>query len=117
MHLYREVIVALLKFQPDPSKRTGLIFKDVDNHPLSYRQIQYAYNKSFKAAGLQFSSTHILRHGGASLIYNESHSDIDFVKQMTGNRDLKSVQVYAHSNPNALKNHITKTPPKNNPNK
>lgn len=41
--------------------------------PLSYREIQYRYNKALKKAGLddKFSSTHIMRHTMANMVRSQ----------------------------------------------
>jgi integrase len=61
-----------------------------DQNPLSYRQIQYAYNKALKLIGLfpRFSSTHIMRHSMANLV--RSISDLDTAQAVGGwkSRDI-----------------------------
>jgi len=55
---------------------------------LTYRQIQYVYNKAFKHAGLtSYSSTHVLRHTGATQFLNET-GDALALKQMGNWADL-----------------------------
>lgn len=83
-------------------KGSGLIFKNKDGSILTYRQIQHAYDKAFKKAGLEFRGTHIMRHGGASRIYDISRGDLAITGQLLGNKDQKTIQKYAHRNPKAL---------------
>jgi hypothetical protein len=49
--------------------RLNLVFH-IQGEPLSYRQIQYHYNKALKKADLshKFSSTHIMRHTMANMV-------------------------------------------------
>lgn len=85
----------------------GLIFSEEDK-PLEYRWIQYAYNCAFKAAGLPYRSTHIMRHGGTRKVYNET-GDLAIAAQILGNTTTASVQVYARRNTNALNEHVQNT--------
>lgn len=50
---------------------SDLIFHD-NGQLLTYRQVQSAYDRAFKSAGLSFSGTHVLRHTGATLFLNET---------------------------------------------
>jgi integrase len=76
--------------------------EDPDGSLLAYRQLQHAYNEAFKAAGLPFRSTHILRHGGARLLYNRTRGDLEVAKQQLGNADLQSVLTYAKRSASAF---------------
>lgn len=68
----------------------------------TYRQLQNFYNRALKKAGLQYSGTHIMRHGGCSVTYNETN-DIDIAAQLLGNKDLRTVRIYAKRDAGALK--------------
>jgi integrase len=81
-------------------RRTGLIFQ-VEGEHFRYRQIEFAYNKAFELAGLPYRGTHIMRHGGTRLVYNAT-KDLEVAKQILGNRDLQTVQVYAQRDATAL---------------
>jgi integrase len=59
------------------------------------------YDKAFKRAGLDFSGTHIMRHGGTRLVYNQ-FSDLEVAKQLLGNSDMDSVLTYAVRDTGAL---------------
>lgn len=87
----------------------GLVFLQDNGDLLTYRQIQYAYDCAFKKAKLPFSGTHILRHGGASHVYNKSNGDHSLVQAITGNKDLRTTLVYSHRDPAALKNLVKKS--------
>jgi integrase len=54
---------------------------------LTYRQIQHAFNRAFETAKLPYSSTHVLRHTGATLFLNET-GDALALKQMGNWADL-----------------------------
>jgi integrase len=96
--LMPESYLALQKFGP---KKNGLVFSNDDGSILTFRQIQHAFNSAFKAAGLPYSGTHIMRHGGCRLVFNRT-GDISMAQQILGNRDLKTVQVYAQRETKAL---------------
>ncbi len=81
------------------------IFVDDENKLFSYRRIEYAYTKAFKLAGLNYSATHVMRHGGASHCYDVTGGDLGAVQQLLGNSDLKSVQVYAKRSKRALQDY------------
>ena len=99
--LMKESHQTLIKLQ-DAVLKEGLIFKQKNGDLLTYRQIQNAFDSAFKKAGLPYSGTHIMRHGGASYIYNKANGDLSLVQAITGNKDYKSALVYAHRNPLAL---------------
>ena len=69
-----------------------------ENRPLSYREIQYHYNKALKKAGLsdRFSSTHIMRHSMAN-ITREVTGSLDATQAVTGHKDQRLVDnLYSH---------------------
>lgn len=67
-----------------------------------YNLIKYAYNSSFKRAGLPYRGTHILRHGGCSRIFNLSGGNIIVASQLLGNSEKETIKTYAHSYNNTL---------------
>jgi len=77
------------------------VFKNDKGDFFSYRQIQYAYNKEFKKAGFKHSSTHVMRHGGCRLVFNET-KDIGVAAQILGNVSISTVEVYAKRYKSAL---------------
>lgn len=62
-------------------------------------------NLAFKRAGLKYRATHGLRHGGCNFYYNMT-GDLSVAKEVLGNSDMKTVQVYAERNPKAVKSLI-----------
>ena len=62
-----------------------------DNYdkPWTYRQIQYGYNKAFKAAGLKYRSTHVCRHTGATRLLDETGDRL--VVQQMGNWSSRDI--------------------------
>lgn len=78
----------------EPSFGSQYVFHK-EGQPLSYRQIQAAYNRALKAAALtQFSSTHIMRHSMATLTRKVTKS-LEATQAVTGHKDQKLVQHYA----------------------
>ena len=73
-----------------------------------YHNIQRAYNNAFKFAALPYSSTHILRHGGASRIFNLSGGNIICASQLLGNTQQETIKTYAHPYKNTLQNELKK---------
>lgn len=103
-HLSKESYEYALKII-DSSNPDAPIFVDNENELFSYRRIEYAYTKAFKLAGLKYSATHVMRHGGASHCYDLTGGDLGAVQQLLGNSDLKSVQVYAKRSKRALEDY------------
>ncbi len=68
-YLRLEVMHALRELES--TRSSDLIFT-IDGTPLTYRQIQYAYDKAFIEAKLPYRSTHVLRHTGATLFLEET---------------------------------------------
>jgi integrase len=92
---------ALLSLNVDIKR--GLIFR-TGEAPLEYRQVQYAYDKAFKSAGLNYSATHVMRRSGTSWIFDDT-KDIGLAGQLLGDTDLKVIMKYAKRNQTALKEH------------
>ena len=83
-------------------KTSPLVFHK-EGLPLDYRYVQYAYNRAFKLAGLPFSATHIMRRTGSSWILDASGGDVGLAKQILGNADWGTVDLYAKRQSLALK--------------
>lgn len=96
--LFKKSYEALLKIKGDNSK--GLIFQD-QGQLLTYKAIQNAYNRAFKKAGLPYTATHSLRHGGCRNLYDKT-GDLSLAQQHLGNTSIQSTLVYAQRSSNAL---------------
>lgn len=93
--LLPESYKALSEYLQVNNLSSGAIFKNDHGELFGYRQIENAYNRAFKRAGLNFSGTHVMRHGGARNVFDKSNGDWGLTKQILGNADMRSVQVYA----------------------
>lgn len=80
----------------------GLVFRTDKAGFFSYPMIQKSYKKAFLAAGIPYTGTHALRHGGCRDIYNET-GDLAIAGMMLGNEDAETVKVYAKRDPAALR--------------
>lgn len=96
--LFSESYRAIVNEKPEIAR--GPIFR-VNGELLTYRQIQNAYDTAFRNAELPFSGTHIMRHGGCRRVFNNS-GELALAQQVLGNKDMRSVLVYAQRNTNAL---------------
>lgn len=76
--------------------------------PEEYHTIQRAYNTAFKCCQLPYRSTHILRHGGASRIYNLSGGNVICASQLLGNTEKETLKTYAHPYRNTLQMELKK---------
>lgn len=93
-HINDTLFEIFTKKQKDAEKDSNFVFHK-NGEPLSYRQIQAAYNRALKAAGLsQYSSTHIMRHSMATLTRRVTGS-LEATQAVTGHKDQKLVQHYA----------------------
>ncbi|WP_374000319.1 tyrosine-type recombinase/integrase [Bdellovibrio bacteriovorus] len=77
-----------------PTKKGCELIFHIDGEMLTYRQVQYRYDKAFAAAGLPYRSTHVLRHTGATSFYNET-GDLLALQQMGTWSDVRMPQHYA----------------------
>jgi integrase len=96
--LFPEAFEALASLYRDG--QSGLVFS-LGNEPIPYKTIQCRYDLAFKKAGLPYSGTHVMRHGGCRRVFNEV-SDIPIAQQLLGNADLKTTLVYAKRHASAL---------------
>lgn len=81
----------------------GLVFVDPKTGAFfGYRKIQYRFNLAFKRAGLPYRSTHVMRHGGTRKTFDETRGDMAVAAQHLGNRNRKSIEVYAQRSALAL---------------
>ncbi len=97
--LFPEAHEALRSVQPRGV--AGLIFRSTKGTLLRYQVIQNAFNRAFARAGLPYTATHILRHGGTRKLYNAT-GDLSVAQQLLGNADYKTTLVYAQREKKAL---------------
>lgn len=78
-----------------PLSQNGFVFHK-DGEPLTYRQIQFQYNKALRKAGLadRFSSTHIMRHSMGTITRRVTGS-VDMAQAVTRHKDIQVAQQYA----------------------
>lgn len=79
----------------------GLVFTTKEGKPFTYRMIQYAYDRAFKREDLNFSGTHILRHGGCRDHYRKNEN-LQIAQQLLGNANLKNTVIYTENKGEAL---------------
>ena len=78
----------------------GLVFQVYGKH-FEYRSLQSHYDRAFREAGLPYTGTHVMRHGGCRRVYNQV-PDTAVAQQLLGNSDLKTTLVYAKRHASAL---------------
>lgn len=74
--------------------------------PEEYHTLQRAYNTAFRSANLPYSSTHILRHGGASRIFNITGGNIICTSELLGNTQEETIKTYAHPYRDTLRSEL-----------
>lgn len=98
---YRVFLELKRSYEKNGTALRGLVFRCPVGEPLRYRQIQYYYDRAFKNAGLAYSGTHIMRHGGSRRLYAES-MNLETAKQLLGNTDMATTKLYLEDNNEAL---------------
>ena len=73
--------------------KNNIIFS-IGGELLHYRQVQYAYNKALASAKLPYTSTHVLRSGGASDYYNK-HGNTSMTQSQLGVTSMHTASIYA----------------------
>ena len=74
--------------------KDGLIFSFDGQEPFQYRSVQYKYDKAFKASGLTFRSSHILRHT-FSTDFLQSTRDHHALSKLLGHTTTRQTEHYA----------------------
>ncbi len=76
-----------------PNRDSEVIFT-IGGKLLTYKEIAYEYNLALKKLNLQFSGTHFLRAGSATMYYN-AHGNAALVQSQLGVTNMSTAQVYA----------------------
>lgn len=105
--VFPEVLKSLELFYPDWETRKGPMFLTDEGRFFEVRQIQNAYNRAFELAGLDYTGTHIFRHGGCRLLLNQT-GDLCIAQQHLGNSSLETTKVYAKRSQDALSKAVEK---------
>lgn len=91
-----------------PRRPSGLVFRSpakadqpADKQFWDYRAVQYRYDRAFGKAGLTYTSTHVMRHGGTQAALDETSGDRDVARHLLGN--ASQVEVYAQRSSRVLK--------------
>ncbi|MDE0119565.1 MAG: site-specific integrase [Bdellovibrionales bacterium] len=92
--LSSELISVLREMKEESENEMALLFTDKQGEALRYNAIQSAFNAGFKALGLPWRSTHILRHSYATgaLIATK---DISSVQASLGHTSSRMTEKYA----------------------
>lgn len=93
LHLPDELIEMLRELKKETG-REELLFRSMNNKPLSYTRIPLCFNQGFKALGLPWRSTHILRHTYATIALYATR-DISAVQASLGHASQKMTEKYA----------------------
>lgn len=92
--LYSKLLIEALREQASQSPN-GFLFCTSEGEPLSYRMIQFQFNKALKKAGLESkaASTHFLRHSAATFVRDVL--GLEAAQALLGHKDLRTTQIYA----------------------
>ncbi|MFH1017273.1 MAG: tyrosine-type recombinase/integrase [Pseudomonadota bacterium] len=89
-----DLLAALEKWRQLSGRGAGLICSPEGFQPVSYRNIQFRFNRIFQKLGLPFRSTHILRHSFATDFQLRTKDPLA-LKEILGHADLRQTEVYA----------------------
>lgn len=89
-----DVIEVLKSWRARTRRTKGLICSQSGFQPVEYRAVQQRYNRVFKTLGLEFRSTHILRHSFAT-DYLEATKNQHALREQLGHSDDRQTQHYA----------------------
>lgn len=94
-HLTDDLREILARRLMNRNQNSSHLFSD-NGEPLSYRQIDGAYNRALMRCGLypKYSGTHILRHSMANAT-RRVMGTADAVQAVTGHKDAKMVNIYS----------------------
>lgn len=73
--------------------RSGPLFT-IDKEWPSYRYIQHAYDRAFRAAGIPFTGTHIIRHASLTEA-QDTCGDLKITQALAGHRSILTTERYA----------------------
>ena len=93
LHLSDELVEMLRELQKETGGE-GLLFKNINGTPLSYTRIPLCFGQGFKALGLPWRSTHILRHTYATMALIATR-DIAAVQATLGHASQQITEKYA----------------------
>ena len=82
----------LSKMKQSPSGK--LVFSEDGNEPLSYRSVQHYYARAFKAAGISWKGSHVLRHT-FSTNYLTATKDYVSLSRFLGHASTRQTEHYA----------------------
>ena len=89
-----ELAGILRKVKKECPSETGLLFTDRKGEALKYNAIQSSFNAGFKAFGLPWRSTHILRHSYATAALQATNS-LSAVQATLGHTSSRMTERYA----------------------
>lgn len=105
-----EALTEYLKIRPSLGKDNtdyNALFISSRNKRISRRAVQSIIetqlNMTFDDEKREGLHTHTLRHSGASLMYNESDTDILVLKKVLGHKSIAATEIYTHVDAKKMK--------------
>lgn len=85
-----EILCDLLKKEPDGY--TGYIVHDKDHNPIKLRAFEGRLERIIKAAGIEDVTPHDFRHTFASVLYEQSGGNIQYIKTKMRHKDATTTE-------------------------
>lgn len=87
--------------------RSGFLFQPGGEF-VSYRQIQYRYDKAFKKLGMQKSGTHVVRHGAGSEFDELNGGNLKLTARALGHSRTSTTEGYVRVRDTALQDQMAR---------
>ena len=89
-----QAVQALRAWRAESGRAHGIVFSQTGFEPLEYRCIQDQYNRAFGEAGIEWRSTHILRHSFATDFLTRTRNPMA-LKEILGHQNMRQTEHYA----------------------
>ena len=107
-----DAITAYMKVRPNDGVRDRALFLSARHQRISPRMVEIMVNNYLEKAGLggRGLSVHKLRHTAATLMYQHGNVDVLLLKEILGQENLGTTEIYTHITSEATRNAIDSNP-------
>jgi integrase len=99
-----ETYAALLEHYGDGIGKDAddYVFPNECGDVFRYHIVHYWYNYAFNKAGLKYTATHVMRHGGTNEVFDATGGDYGIAGQLLGDVSDRAIKTYAKRRRSAL---------------